>query len=749
MNFFQAQDQARKQSRLLVVLFALAVCVLVFVTNICVALFVLYSNPEYGLSGHIDPSFAANNLLEWCENLASSLGWKKSLWTTLLVFGVIFMAMGFKWLSLRQGGRVVAESLGGSIIQPSSNDVLEKRLLNVVEEIAIASGTPVPQVYVLNNELGINAFAAGLSPEDAVIGITRGALLSFNREQLQGVIAHEFSHILNGDMRLNMKLVAVLHGILMIAESGRFFMKMASSNRHYRSGFGSSSISTGSITMFGNNASHNRRGNNIGALFFVFGLCLWLIGLLGQLFGALIKAAVSRQREFLADASAVQFTRNPDGIADALSIIGGASYQSKLEHHSAHELGHLFFSNANALEKVKAIFHPAQWMVFATHPPLTERIKRIQPKWAGHFIKQDIKLEDLNAHANPDPTYPSFDDMQVKGFQAGTSALAGGETIRGENEVGSMPQNAKQDSYNYVEFEVAENADHNEDISSDSDKNAHIDNSASINSASNFQVFEELRLQAHQPYDASLMILSLLISDDVDVKKSQIDEIIKAYPNESVQRIKIISTLKTKLNQLLSKQILDLIELALPSLKLMSLKQYQDQKNLLTLLIQADGKVDVFEWLLFQLVKQHLDRHFALSRPLKPKYKNIQSLSELFEIVLSRVVHYGFEDKLEAEIDEQDKRLAFIRACDISGAKGLKLLKIEDCDGKEFSQAVHHLSLAYPLLKPRIIKGLLTAIHFDEEITDQERYVITAIAVVMDCPLIGLDEETQGAYLRL
>ena len=175
----------------------------------------------------------------------------------------------------------------------------------------------------------------------------------------------------------------------------------------------------------------------------------------------------------------------------------------------------------------------------------------------------------------------------------------------------------------------------------------------------------------------------------------------------------------------------------------MSLKQFHSHKILLSKLIQADGKVHIFEWLLFQLVKQHLDRHFGLSRPLKPKYKNMQSLSKLFEIVLSRVVHYGFEDKLETDIDEQDKRLAFIRACDVSSAKGLKFLKVEDCDGKKFSQAVHHLSLAFPLLKPRIIKGLLTAIHFEEEITDQERYVVTAIAAGMDYPLIGLDKEVQ------
>ncbi len=725
MNFYQAQDQARKQSRLLVALFFLAVCALVLITNICVALFVLYSNPEYGLSGPIDPSFAANNIFQWCAQLANSLGWKKSLWTSTLVFGVIFMAMGFKWMSLRQGGRVVAESLGGSIIQPSSKDALEKRLVNVVEEVALASGTPVPQVYVLKNELGINAFAAGLNPEDAVIGITQGALLSFNREQLQGVIAHEFSHILNGDMRLNMKLVAVLHGMLMIAESGYFFMKMGASNRHHRGGLGSRSASIG----FGSSSGSHRRDNSIGGLFFVFGLSLSVIGLLGQLFGALIKAAVSRQREFLADASAVQFTRNPDGIAEALSIIGGASYQSKLEHHSAHELSHMFFSNANALEKPNSLFHPSQWLFFATHPPLTERIKRIQPKWAGRFITQDINLNELNSHINPDPRYPSFDTIQAKGFHAG-----GATGTHGENTANLVAPSAVSEAYNYVEFETEETTESVLDYS---------DQLTKTSLPNNQEIYNELKVLMHQPYEASLIVFSLLMSDEKDIQKIQIDIIQSAFPNDSMSRLNTLLSLKTKLDRLDSKQLLALFELALPSLKLLSLKQYQIQKSLLLKLIQADGKVDVFEWLLFQLVKQNLDRHFGLSRPLKAKYKTMHTLASMFEIVLSRVVHYGFEDKLEIEVDEQDKRLAFFRACDISGVKGVKLLNLEYCDGKEFTQAVHHLSFAYPLLKPRIIKGLLCAIHFDEEITDKERYVITAIAVVMDCPLIGLDDEIQ------
>lgn len=710
MNFYRAQDQARKQSRLLVVLFVLAASTLVFITNICVALFVLYSNPEFSLSAHSDPSLNTHNVFDWFKQLAIVLGWEKSLWTTLLVFGVILMAMGFKWLSLRQGGRVVAESLGGTLIQPSSKNTLERRLLNVVEEIALASGTPVPQVYILQNELGINAFAAGLSTDDAVIGITQGALLHFNREQLQGVIAHEFSHILNGDMRLNMKLVAVLHGILMIAEGGYFFMRLGMSSRHRGYNLGKMS-------------SNGKRDNNVGGLFFIFGLSLWVIGLLGQLFGSLIKAAVSRQREFLADASAVQFTRNPEGIAEALSIIGGASYQSKLEHHAAHELSHLFFSNANSLEVKSSLFHPSRWLLFATHPPLAERIKRIQPKWSGKFIKKEVSAADANSYQNPDPVYPSFAEMQAKGANDNGTIVASAVAAKAVSDT----------TYQYVEFEAAgQFADSN---SSGGNKIREPE------PVSQEKLVKELITLAHEPYEASLIVLSLLMSEQTVEKNRQLKFIERAYPQSSKARIQTIASLKPKLERLSAKQVLHLFDLALPSLKLMSQTQYEKDKALLVQLIQADGKVDIFEWLIFQLIKQQLDRHFGLSRPLKPQYKNMQSLASIFEIVLSRVVHYGFEDKNADEVDQQDKRLAFFRACDTAGIQNIKLQDINNCEGKVFSQAVYRLSLAYPLLKPRIIKSLLSAIHFDEEITDKERYIITAIAAVMDCPLVGLEHE--------
>ena len=703
MNFYQAQDQARKQSKTLVISFTLAVLLLVFITNLCVALFVLYSNPEYSLTRHETPAFSLTTFPEWCVYLATTLGWEKSLWTSLLVCGTIFIAMAFKWSSLRKGGRVVAESLGGTQIQPSTREPQERRLLNIVEEIALASGTPVPPVYVLKEEPGINAFAAGLTQEDAVIAVTQGSMNYFNRDQLQGVIAHEFSHILNGDMRLNMKLIAVLHGILMIAESGRFFMRISSSRHRPR---------------------RSSRESGGFAFLFILGLSLWLIGLFGQLIGALIKAAVSRQREFLADASAVQFTRNPEGIAQALSMIGGAQFHSSIRHHFAHEIGHLFFSDVNKFITGSRWLHPSKWSLFATHPPLAQRIKRIQPTWSGRYIEPVLLPEAQGRFAQPDPAYPSFAEIQAK---AGSAAIS---------------QEPVEASANLAPLDFV--APSMVDTLAASATIGHALNAQESPAAEAAKAaYADLLGSVHQPYDATQLIQAMVISEQETVQKSQFSMIQKVYPKQAQARIRDIQRLQIKLTSINGKQKLELIEMAIPRLKLLSLKQYQTEQRLLMNLIKADGRIGIFEWLLFQLVKQNLDRHFSLSRPLKPQYKSLASLAKHYQIVLSRVVHYGFEDQDPAIVDEQDKRLAFLRAADTAGVEGIQLLAKAECDSRLFSQAVNRLSLAFPLLKPRLLKGCLAAIHFDQVISDQERYVITAIACVMDCPLVGLDDIEQ------
>ncbi|WP_231916781.1 M48 family metallopeptidase [Rheinheimera sp. SA_1] len=347
MDFFKAQDEARRNTKLLVLLFGLAVFCLLVLTNLLLLITLGFLSTEQSQL-LFSPS---------APNWWSALPWPIMGSTSLGILLLIGIVVALKRAELRQGGQVVAKALGGTRLDHQIADPKQRMLLNVVEEMAIAAGVPVPPVYLMP-EAGINAFAAGYAPADAVIGITEGCLQQLNRDQLQGVIAHEFSHILNGDMRMNIRLIALLQGILFIGHAGYYLLR--------------SGGRTAAAISIGSSRSKNSNGGGIFAL----ALGLMVLGYLGSFFGNLIKAAVSRQREFLADASAVQFTRNPQGIAGALKAIGAVgSRGSRVKHPNADEMSHLFFGEAIS-----------RWTsLFATHPPLAERIKRIDPAWLGQF----------------------------------------------------------------------------------------------------------------------------------------------------------------------------------------------------------------------------------------------------------------------------------------------------------------------------------------------------------------------------
>lgn len=356
MDFFEHQDDARRKTSALLVYFFLAVALIVCGVY-SVTAGILFLGGEYAAKGK-----GTNQILDsfWDTELF--------IWTAGATLLIIFSGAIFRIWQLRAGGESVAQMLGARLVPTDTYDNDERRLLNVVEEMAIASGIPVPPVYMLEDEPGINAFAAGFSLDNAVIGVTQGCVSRLSRDELQGVIAHEFSHILNGDMRLNIKLAGFLNGILLIALIGygifRVAVESSTRRRHYRRG----------------------RSRGEGGLFviMVFGGLLMAVGYIGVFFAKLIQSAVSRQREFLADASAVQFTRNPDGISGALKKIGGLVAGSKVHAANAKAVSHMFFGNA--LTK--------SWFGFmATHPPLEERIQRIDPSFEGEFDESGAVVE--------------------------------------------------------------------------------------------------------------------------------------------------------------------------------------------------------------------------------------------------------------------------------------------------------------------------------------------------------------------
>ena len=366
-NFFSQQDLARRNTRILVSLFSLAVILLLVLTNALVLV---------GL-GLVDLQNADS-----LSTIEHGLPWQTVFFISIGVLTAVGIAVLMKWQQLKGGGKVVATSLGGSRIDAASNDPLERRLLNVVEEMAIAANVPVPPVYLLP-EKGINAFAAGYSPGDAVIGVTRGCIEQLNRDELQGVVAHEFSHILNGDMRMNIRMIAILNGILFLGHIGYYMLRSGSTSRG----------------RIGRSSSKDKNAGGILAI----ALGLVVIGYLGSFFGNLIKAAVSRQREYLADASAVQFSRNPRGIAGALKRIGAHSAGTRISNQNADENSHLFFGEAIS-----------RWAsIFATHPPLSKRIKRLEPHWNGKFPSPVSQVEVTEEATAAKPAGNAMPDKQA------------------------------------------------------------------------------------------------------------------------------------------------------------------------------------------------------------------------------------------------------------------------------------------------------------------------------------------------
>lgn len=320
MNFFERQDQARRQSKRLIFLFVLAVVAIVIAVDFVALL-------AFGLlSEDATPARLLTGVIM----------------STAVTLGIIGIASVYRTSSLRAGGSAVALQMGGTPVPEDTHDFHYRRLRNVVEEIAIASGVPVPQIFVMEEEAGINAFAAGYAPADAAVAVTRGALDKLNRDELQGVIAHEFSHVLNGDMRLNIRLMGVLFGILVLGIIGRQVLV------HGRGG----------------------RSSKGEAPVMLVALGLLIVGYVGLFFGRLIKAGVSRQREFLADSSAVQFTRQTAGLAGALKKIGGLQEGSKLASRDTEEVAHMLFGDGVGYSSL-----------FATHPPLIARIQALEPSF--------------------------------------------------------------------------------------------------------------------------------------------------------------------------------------------------------------------------------------------------------------------------------------------------------------------------------------------------------------------------------
>ena len=534
MDFFREQEIARRNTRRLIGLFLLAVLALIVITNL---LFI-------GLLTGGDLSY----FFEYFD------------WSVFIVVGAfVAMVIGIvvlvNWLLFARGGKQVATALGGTLVQPATDDPMERRAANIVQEMALAANMPVPSLFVLNEETGINAFAAGTSPTNAVVAVTHGALTILSRDQLQGVIGHEFSHILNGDMRLSIRLAAMLRGITFIGDFGSALLRGSS----HRRGFGS--------------GKSNDQGAVVG-----LGLGLLLVGLLGGLMAGLIKSAISKQKEYLADASAVQFTRNPEGIGDALKIIGGHESGTLVEAGRATEMSHLFFGQVQH----------RLWSGFATHPPIEERINRIDPDWDGIFLSappQEIATEEEQAD---DP-----------GHEAAISAIAVIATNTTMTETGG----------------------------------------AAIPNATARKEAELLIQEARDPLGAMALVLALTWDPPHEVSQWRA---LETKPIEG-----LADTVRRCCEPLRSRAVeqrLALLELCLPALRGLSTEQYRVFRGLLLEWINADGRTTLEEWCLFQVVRHFLDPEFLGTRPASPKHKSLNAVADDLAIVLGTMACLTEED---------------------------------------------------------------------------------------------------------
>ncbi|MEH6590042.1 MAG: M48 family metallopeptidase [Halioglobus sp.] len=654
MDFFAQQDIARRNTHLLTVLFLVAVFALIVLTNALVAAFLWFGQDYNVYSGSREGMAGFLSYFSWQR--FGSIGAGITVTVALVVL--------VKWIQLSTGGKAVAESMGGTRILPQTRNPDERRCLNVVEEIALAANMPVPAVYVMSTERGINAFAAGITPADAVVAVTRGTIMQLKRAELQGVIAHEFSHILNGDMRLNIRLAAMLKGITFIGDVGYILMR---SSNHARTG----------VTV-------SRSSNNNGSGLLFLGLGLWVLGWLGGLAAGFIKAAIGRQKEYLADASAVQYTRNPEGIADALRVIGGYLPGTLVHAARAAEMSHIFFGQ---------IEHRL-WHLFATHPPLDERIRRVYPRWDGSYIDRKAK---------PFTERPPAAEVGV-----GRAAIVAAATVAAA----------------LIEPATAETTTDSKVIDADFDSSPEEMEAQTARQRDLPLAFVQM---SHEPFGANALVFALFISADAQLMQRQL----AAIDDAGVNGLKdTVNTLAPGVLELDPTQRLPLLEMCLPALKAMSLPQYRRFKTTLLRVIQSDARTDLYEWCLFQLVRHYLDPEFIQVKPSRSRYRSLKKVSAQLQLVLSILAHEG----------SGSETMVFRLAADELGLTAISLLPLEQCSITAFSKAVHDLADCYPLLKPRILKAMALAAGYDGILSAPEREIIASIAAVMDCPVPTLQD---------
>lgn len=657
MDFFESQDVARRKTGLLIVYFAAAV-VLMIASLYAVVVFAL----GWSAGGTDDPTRMADPVAWWQPELL--------LIVTVAVLAIIGSGSLYKTFELRGGGESVATMLGGRRLNGNTNDLAEQRFLNVVEEMALASGVAVPPVYVLDNEQGINAFAAGFTPDDAVIGVNRGTIENLTRDELQGVIAHEFSHILNGDMRLNLRLIGILHGILLLSIIGYYALRIGG--------------------LSGGRSSRGGKGGGAAAIL-IIGVAALVVGYIGLLFGRLIKAAVSRQREYLADASAVQFTRNPDGIAGALKKIGGLATGSRMQTAEAESASHMFFGNA---------LRQSAHSPLATHPPLEERIRRIDPQFDGKFPRVkpvQVERQKERPQTRPEERRPA------------TGSILGpalGPALGGIGREHRMPIDP-------LLILGAIGAPQTE----------HVQYAGKLLQS----LAPALRTALQEPFSARTVVFALLLDEEEPIRRRQL-ELIEQHEGEPSRRE--TERLRPLVAQAGVTARLPLIELAQGTLQQMSAEQHESFHATVDHLVKADEQISFFEFVLQRVLLRHLQQHFGARQPTRVRYHALTPLLDDAACLLSALVHLGHSDPDEAQ-QAYDQAIAVLA----QEPRSVPLAARSACPIAALGKALDELAAATPGIKRRVLHAAAVAVMADGQVTLGEGELLRAVADSLDCPM--------------
>ncbi len=653
MTFFEQQHQARQETRKLVFLFVLAVMVIVAAVNlVMVLLWTFKFGTYYGVPRQYPRGFFETNTA-----------------VTLLLIGGGTLIQSF---NLRDGGDAVALMAGGRMVLPATGDLQERRLLNVVEEMALASGIACPKVYLLEQEDAINAFAAGYNQNEAVIAVTRGTLNRLTRDELQGVVGHEFSHILNGDMRMNIHLISVLFGIQMIA------------------GLGQEMMDAGRYTT----DERDDKGPPWQFVLYPAGAMFFAIGYIGVLLGRMIKSAVSRQREFLADASAVQFTRNPDGIGGALRKIGGLTdgkkIGSQINHLNAEQLSHLFLGCArpNLL---------SGW--FASHPPLKERVKRIYGRSMSLLEAPELVTRSIASKAR-------LPDLPFTSVSAADLADAAATPIIPPIAGGLLAPSQK------------------------------FDNSSGNGSA----LASPLDGAVRDPIAASAVIYALLLGNGTE-RDAQLTLLKQEAPRQAA----LTPHLAEAIQQLPLSARLPLVDLAAPALRQLSQPERDKLLALVDMLIATDSRITLTEFVLQTVLTRRLAPRSGRLVPIK--FNALSELGSDVAVLLSLVAHVAVpashDDVIAARL------AAFLRGVQL--CPELKLAAQHYCDGAGLSFSRVRLVLdnanqLAPLAKPQLIKALLAVADNGTQLPIASADILRAICAGIEAPIPPTVAATYHAY---